>query len=116
MPTHDAIIKFKSFNSKPTKSGGASVLMELQVMSGDHAGRHFWHRLYGDGNSDMAIKISNSTIQKIAKATKTPMEELQDVIKASGATVMARIKYKPGTNGFKAQNEIGDFHIKTVLI
>ena len=114
MPTHDAMIEFKSFNNKPTKNGGASVLMELQVMSGDHAGRHFWHRLYGEGNGDMAIKISNSIIQKIAKATKAPMKELQDVIRASGATVMVRIKYKPGTNGFKAQNEIGDLHINTL--
>lgn len=114
MPTHDAMIKFKSFNTKPTKSGGETILMELQVMSGEHAGRHFWHRVYGQGNSEMAIKISNATIQKIAKATKTPMQELQDVMKASGATVMARIKYKPGTNGFKAQNEIGDLHINTL--
>lgn len=116
MPTHDAMIEFRSFNTTPTKSGGETVLMELKVVSGDHAGRHFWHRVYGKGNSDAAVKISNATIQKIGKATKTPMEKLQDVMKAEGAIVMARIKYKPGTNGFKAQNEIGDLHISTVQI
>lgn len=79
-----------------------------------HAGRHFWHRLYGAGNSEVAIKISNSTIQKISKATDTEMENLKDLIKAEGKTVLARIKHKPGTNGFKAQNEIGDLHLNTI--
>lgn len=114
MPTHDAKIQFKSFNSKPTKSGGETILMELQVISGDHAGRHFWHRVYGNGNSDMAIKISNSVISKISKATNIEMENLKDLIKAEGKTVLARIKYKPGTNGFAAQNEIGDLHLNTI--
>ncbi|MDV5387568.1 hypothetical protein [Pseudomonas juntendi] len=111
MPTHDAMIKFRSFNSKPINSGGESVLLELQVMSGEHAGRHFWHRLYGNGNHEIAIKISNSIIQKISKATQTPMESLKDIIKAEGKTIKARIKLKPGTKGFKPQNEIGDIHL-----
>ncbi|WP_145128055.1 hypothetical protein [Pseudomonas sp. URMO17WK12:I11] len=111
MPTHDAMIKFRSFNSKPINSGGESVLLELQVMSGEHAGRHFWHRLYGNGNHEVAIKISNSIIQKISKATQTPMNSLKDVIKAEGKTIKARIKLKPGTKGFKPQNEIGDIHL-----
>jgi hypothetical protein len=114
MPTHDAMIKFRSFNSKPTKTGGETILMELQVMSGEHAGRHFWHRVYGSGNSEMAIKISNSVISKISKATSTPMENIKDLIKAEGKIVSARIKHKPGTNGFKAQNEIGDLHLNTM--
>lgn len=111
MPTHDAMIRFRSFNSKPTKSGGETVLLEMQVMSGEHAGRHFWHRLYGSGNHETAIKISNSIIQKISKATQTPMESLKDIIKAEGKTIKARIKLKPGTKGFKPQNEIGDIHL-----
>jgi hypothetical protein len=114
MPTHDAMIKFKSFNSRPTKTGGETILMELQVMSGEHAGRHFWHRVYGPGNSDMAIKISNTVISKISKATNTEIDNLKDLIKAEGKTVLARIKHKPGTNGFPAQNEIGDLHLNTI--
>lgn len=114
MPTHDAMIEFRSFNAKPTKSGAETILMELQVMSGEHAGRHFWHRVYGKGSSDVAIKISNATVQKISKATNIQMESIQDLFKASGKKVLARIKHKPGTNGFKAQNEIGDLHINTL--
>ncbi|HGY9638089.1 TPA: hypothetical protein ACOJPK_003573 [Pseudomonas putida] len=111
MPTHDAMIKFRSFNSKPINSGGESVLLELQVMSGEHAGRHFWHRLYGNGNHEVAIKISNSIIQKISKATGIRMESLKDIIKAEGKIVKARIKLKPGTGGYKPQNELGDIHL-----
>lgn len=114
MPTHDAVILFKSFNSKPTKTGGETILMELQVMSGEHAGRHFWHRVYGAGNSQMAIQISNTIIKKISKATSTEIENIKDLINVSGKTALARIKHKPGTNGFEAQNEIGDLHLITI--
>ena len=82
-------------------------------MSGEHAGRHFWHRFYGDGNNPTAIKISKSIQDKIAKATKTDMKQLMDLIKAEGHIVLARIKQNPGTNGFPAQNEIGDLHLTT---
>ena len=113
MPTHDAMIKFRSVKNQPTKKGGQSALVEMQVMSGEHAGRHFWHRFYGDGNHPTAIKISKSIQDKIAKATKTDMQQLMDLIKAEGHIVLARIKQNPGTNGFSAQNEIGDLHLTT---
>ena len=83
------------------------------IQSGEHAGRHFWHRFYGDGNHPTAIKISKSIQDKIAKATKTDMQQLMDLIKAEGHIVLARIKQNPGTNGFPAQNEIGDLHLTT---
>jgi len=111
MPTHDAMIKIRSIKSQPTKKGGESYLMELQVMSGEHAGRHFWNRFYGTGNHDTAIKISTSMKDKIAKATKTEIASLKDLMKAEGKIVQARIKHKPGTSGFPAQNEIGDIYI-----
>ncbi|MGR6496921.1 hypothetical protein IYR97_07940 [Pseudomonas fulva] len=113
MPTHDAMIKFRSIKSQVTKKGGQSALVELQVMSGDHAGRHFWHRFYGDGCHPTAIKISKSIQDKVAKATKTDMQQLKDLIKAEGHVVLARIKQNPGTNGYPAQNEIGDLHLIT---
>lgn len=111
MPTHDALIQLNSIKNQPTKAGGESVLLELIVMSGDHAGRHFWHRLYGEGNHEMAIRISNSIKDKLARATKTEIQTIQDTAKALGKPILARIKHKPGTGGFPAQNEIGDLHL-----
>lgn len=111
MPTHDAMIKIRSIKSQPTKKGGESYLMELQVMSGDHAGRHFWNRFYGTGNHDAAIKISDSMKNKIAKATQTEVQSLKDLMKTEGKIIRARIKHKPGTSGFPAQNEIGDIFV-----
>ncbi|MCY1534327.1 hypothetical protein D9M68_696950 [compost metagenome] len=111
MPTHDAMIKIRSVKDQPTKKGGESTLLELQVMSGEHAGRHFWHRLYGAGNHEVAIKISTSIKDKIAKTTQKDIQTIKDLIKAEGQIVKARIKLKPGTNGFPAQNEIGDLHL-----
>lgn len=111
MPTHDALIHLHSIKNQPTKNGGESVLLELIVMSGEHAGRHFWHRLYGEGNHEMAVRISSSIKDKIARATKTKIQTIQETTKALGKPIMARIKHKPGTNGFPAQNEIGDLHL-----
>lgn len=111
MPTHDALVKIRSVKNQPTKKGGESHLMELQVMSGDHAGRHFWHRFYGHGNHEVAIKISNSIKTKISKATSKSIEDLKDLVKTEGSIVKMRIKCNPGTKGFPAQNEIGDFHL-----
>ena len=111
MPTHDAMIKIKSAKVGNTKTGAETVLMELQVMSGEHAGRHLWHRLYGAGSHEVAIKISDSIKTKIAKATKLEIPSIQDITKAYDMPILARINYKPGTNGFQAQNEIGDIHL-----
>ena len=111
MPTHDAMIKIKSAKVGQTKTGAETVLMELQVMSGEHAGRHLWHRLYGAGSHEVAIKISDSIKTKIAKATKLEIPAISDVAQAYDMPMLARIKHKPGTNGYPAQNEIGDIHI-----
>jgi hypothetical protein len=111
MPTHDALIQLHAVKDQPTTKGGESVLLELIVLSGEHAGRHFWHRLYGQGNHEMAIKISNSIKDKIARATKTEIQSIQDTTRALGKPILARIKHKPGTGGFPAQNEIGDLHL-----
>lgn len=111
MPTHDAMIKIKSAKVQQTKKGAETVLMELQVISGEHAGRHLWHRLYGAGSHQAAINISTSIAAKLAKATNTEINEIKDVMKAEGIPILARIKFKPGTNGFSAQNEIGDIHL-----
>lgn len=111
MPTHDAMVKIKSAKFGKTKTGAETVLMELQVMSGEHAGRHLWHRLYGTGSHEVAIKISDSIKTKIAKATKLEIYAISDITKASDIPMLARIKYKPGTNGYPAQNEIGDIHL-----
>lgn len=113
MPTHDAMIKIRSVKSQVTKKGGQSALVELQVMSGEHAGRHFWHRFYGEGNHPTAIKISKSIQDKIAKSTKTEIQNITDLTKAKDHIILARIKQNPGTNGYPAQNEIGDLHLIT---
>lgn len=111
MPTHDAMIKIKSAKVGQTKTGAETVLMELQVMSGKHAGRHFWHRLYGKGSHAIAIQISDSIKTKIAKATKLEIPTISEITKSYDIPMLARIKHKPGTNGFPAQNEIGDIHL-----
>ncbi|MGV6393647.1 hypothetical protein ACTUVN_002344 [Pseudomonas caspiana] len=109
MPTHEAMVKLKGIKEQKTKSGGDSTLVEFQLMSGEHAGRHVWHRLYGEGNHPTAIKISKEMIDSLGRSAKLEVGSLKDLIKAEGKIVRARIKNKPGTNGYPAQNEIGAF-------
>ncbi|MEW9857778.1 hypothetical protein [Pseudomonas putida] len=109
MPTHEALIRLKNLQQGKTKAGGDTALAEFEIVSGEHAGRHVWHRFYGQGNHPTAIKISNEMLEKLKTAAKLPSTAFGDVLKAKGVIVRARIKHKPGTNGFPAQNEIGTF-------
>ncbi|MCL8307663.1 hypothetical protein [Pseudomonas putida] len=109
MPTHEALIKLKDFKPGKTKSGGDTALAEFEIVSGEHAGRHVWHRFYGQGNHPTAIKISNEMLEKLKTAANLPSASFSDALKARDVVVHARIKLKPGTNGFPPQNEIGTF-------
>ncbi|WP_233896982.1 hypothetical protein [Pseudomonas sivasensis] len=109
MPTHEALIKLKDFKPSKTKSGGTTALAEFEIVSGDHAGRHVWHRFYSDGNHPTAIKISNEMLEKLKTVASLPSTNFGDVLKAKDVIVHARIKLKAGTNGFADQNEIGTF-------
>ncbi|EHK72083.1 hypothetical protein PPL19_04070 [Pseudomonas psychrotolerans L19] len=109
MPNHEALITLKNFTTGKTKSGGTTALAEFKIVSGDHAGRHVWHRFYGQGNHPTAIKISGEMLEKLKIAAKLPTSSFADVLKAKDVIVHARIKLKPGTGGYPAQNEIGTF-------
>lgn len=109
MPTHEAMIKLKDFKPGKTKSGGETGLAEFEIVSGEHAGRHVWHRFYSTGNHPTAIKISGEILEKLKTAAKLPSAKFADVLKAKDVIVHARIKLKAGTDGFADQNEIGTF-------
>lgn len=109
MPTHEAMIRLKDFKPGKTKAGGETALAEFEIVSGEHAGRHVWHRFYGQGNHPTAIKISTEMLDKFKTVAKLPSTAFGDVLKARDLIVHARIKLKQGTNGFADQNEIGTF-------
>lgn len=109
MPAHEALITLKNFTPGKTKSGGETALAEFIIVSGEHAGRHVWHRFYGTGNHPKAIKISEEMLSKLKTAADLPSAKFGDVLKAKNVIVHARIKLNTGTNGFPDQNEIGTF-------
>ncbi len=109
MPTHEALIRLKDLKQGKTKAGGDTALAEFEIISGEHAGRHVWHRFYGQGNHPTAIKISTEMLEKLKTAANLPSASFSDALKARDVVLRARIKLKPGTNGYQAQNEIGTF-------
>jgi hypothetical protein len=109
MPTHEALVKLRDLKPGKTKAGGETALAEFEIVSGEHAGRHVWHRFYGTGNHPTAIKISTEMLDKLKTAAKLTSAKFSDVLKAKDVIVHARIKLKPGTGGFPDQNEIGTF-------
>ncbi|SDU81173.1 hypothetical protein [Pseudomonas sihuiensis] len=111
VPQHDAVIQvFKAEHT--TKNGKESAKLSCKIVSGDHAGAIFWHTLFGAGYSDSAIKVSKEMAERASIATKQEINSIQDMIKLSGKIVKARIKRRPGTNGFPDQNEIGNIYIE----
>lgn len=109
MPTHEALVKLKDLKPGKTKSGADTALAEFEIVSGEHAGRHVWHRFYGQGNHPTAIKISTEMLEKLKTSAQLPSTAFGDVLKAKDLIVHARIKLKLGTNGYADQNEIGTF-------
>lgn len=109
MPTHEAMIRLKDFKPGKTKTGATTALAEFEIVSGEHAGRHVWHRFYSTGSHPTAIKISTEILEKLKTAASLPSAAFTDVLKAKDVIVHARIKLKAGTNGFPDQNEIGTF-------
>lgn len=108
MPTHEALVRVKALKDEKTKKGADTILAELEIMSGEHAGRHLWHRFYGQGSHPTAIKISSELLEKLETSAQLPKGKFRDAVEKE-VILHARIKYKPGTNGFPAQNEIGTF-------
>ncbi len=108
---HDAVIQiYKAENIE--KAGKETTKLSCKIISGEHAGAIFWHTLFGTGYSDQAIQVSQDLADRAKKASKQEINSIKDMIKLSGKIVKARIKYKPGTNGFPAQNEIGNIYIE----
>lgn len=108
---HDAVIQiYKAENLE--KAGKETTKLSCKIISGEHAGAIFWHTLFGNGYSDQAIQVSQDLAERARKASKQEINSIKDMIKLSGKIVKARIKYKPGTNGYPAQNEIGNIYIE----
>lgn len=108
MPTHEALVRAKSLKQEKTKKGADTTILEFEIVSGEHAGRHIWHRFYGAGSHPTAIKISSELLEKLENAAQLQKGNFKEAVEKQ-AIVHARIKLNPGTNGFPAQNEIGNF-------
>lgn len=108
MPPHEALVRAKSLKQEKTKKGANTTVVEFEIVSGEHAGRHLWHRFYGTGSHPTAIKISSELLEKLEHAAQLPKGNFKEAVEKQ-AVVHARIKLNPGTNGFPAQNEIGNF-------
>lgn len=111
VPQHDAVVQvWKAENQ--TQNGREKIKLSCKIISGEHAGAIFWHTVFGDGYGENAIKVSKEMAERASIATKTKIESIKEMTKLSGKIVKARIKLKPGTNGFKDQNEIGAIYIE----
>ncbi len=111
VPQHDAVIQiFKAENL--SKNGREATKLSCKIVSGDHAGAIFWHTLFGTGYSDSAIQVSKEMAERASIATKQEIKGIKDMVKLSGKIVKARIKRRPGTNGYPDQNEIGNIYIE----
>ncbi|WP_312593282.1 hypothetical protein [Stutzerimonas nitrititolerans] len=108
MPTHEAMVRIKNMKDQKTQKGADTILAEVEIISGEHAGRHLWHRFYGQGSHPTALKISSGLLEKLEKSAQLPKGRFRDAVDKE-VILHARIKYKSGTNGFPAQNEIGTF-------
>jgi len=111
VPQHDAVVQVWKAEDQ-TQNGKEKIKLSCKIISGEHAGAIFWHTVFGDGYGKNSIKVSKEMAERASIATKTKIESIKEMTKLSGKIVKARIKLKPGTNGYKDQNEIGAIYIE----
>lgn len=106
LPQHDAAIQVWKVEDQST-SGKQKIKLSCKVMSGEYAGSIFWHTLFGNGYSDKSEKITIKIAQKLGAATRTDIQQPEELPKIVGKTFIGRVKRVPGTNGYPDQNQIG---------
>lgn len=65
---------------KDTKKGGQMIVLELDIMDGDHAGRKLFERLNIKNNNTKAVEIAFRTLGEIVKAVgKTTIKDTEEL-------------------------------------
>ena len=90
---------------KPTRNGqGQYLQLTLQVLDGQHSGRHLWERLNLMNPSTTAVEIAQKTLSAICHAVgvMTP----KDSAELHNKPMQVKVKIVPADGQYEARNEI----------
>jgi len=93
---------------KQTRNGQGNYLqLTLQVLDGQHAGRHLWERLNLMNPSTVAVEIAQKTLSAICHAVGvlTP----RDSAELHNKALQVKVKVKAAEGDFEARNEISGY-------
>ena len=93
---------------KQTRNGQGNYLqLTLQVLDGQHAGRHLWERLNLMNPSTAAVEIAQKSLSAICHAigVLTP----RDSSELHNKALQVKVKVKAAEGDFEARNEISGY-------
>lgn len=93
---------------KATKAmTGSYLMLTMEVIEGDHAGRKLFDRLNLKNTNAQAVEIAYRTLSGICRAvgvnTPRTSQDLHD------KPLMAKVKVKPATGDYEASNEVTEY-------
>ena len=69
LPPGDYLMQIVESGMQDTKTGGQMLVLTMDVLDGQHAGRKAWDRLNLVNNNAQAVEIANRTLSAICHAT-----------------------------------------------
>jgi len=90
---------------RATKAGtGRYLLLTMEVLDGEHAGRRLWDRLNLDNPNETAMKIAQQTLASICRAVGVIAPS--DSSDLHSRPMLAKVTIKAASGGYEASNEI----------
>ena len=96
----------KSEMSKTSK-GGQMLELELEVIDGQFARRHFWDRLNLVNSNPQAVEIAQRTLSAICHAVG--VIKVSDSEQLHFKPMLVTVKVKPAEEKYPAKNEVGGY-------
>jgi hypothetical protein len=99
------VVQIVASEFKETKTGGQMLVLEMDILEGEHQGRKIWDRLNLENANPKAVEIAEETLRDICLAQGKigcdDSEELHFI------PMTATVKVSPPKGEYSASNSIG---------
>jgi len=105
LPAGTYRIAIRESEMQPTRNGrGQYLLLEFEVLEGEHAGRKLFDRLNLINDNPTAVEIAQRTLSAICHATG--QMQVQDSVELHDIPMRAKVKVEPPKNGYGESNSV----------
>ena len=108
LPPGQYLFQIVRSDMKATQNGGSMLVLEMDVMEGQHAGRKLWENLNLKNSSEKAVEIARSTLSAICRAIGDL--DVKDSEQLHFKPFRADVEIRPAANGYGPSNKVKKYH------